>query len=210
MRCKKIALALGIGFFAALFGLYWGREALLQAIGRSLQVSGACLEPPWDVIVVLSGRPYERSLRAAELYQLSPTPILALGGGNNDDLLAMGYHPARECAFTQLALRSLCVPDSLIETLCAGTSTVEELQVLQRQALKRGWKRILIVSSPFHGRRVQRLAQRWLEPAGIQWGFAAARPLAYRPEAWWHSEAGLLTVWEELAKSWYYQLRGHM
>lgn len=210
MRCRRILLAFGIAFLGALLGLYLGRESLLQAIGKSLQASDAGLAPPWDAIVVLSGRPYERSLRAAELYHLSPAPILALGGGYNDDLLAIGHYPVRECAFTQLALQSLCVPDSLIEPLCEGTSTLEELQILQREAQRRGWKRLMIVSSPFHGRRVERLARRWLEPMGVRWGFAAARPLAYRPEAWWHSEAGLLTVWEELAKSWYYQIRDYM
>lgn len=99
------------------------------------------------------------------------------------------------------------MPDSQIERLCEGTSTIEEIQVLRREAQRRGWKRIIIVSSPFHGRRVERLAQRWLEPIGVRWGFAAAQPLAYRAEAWWHSEAGLLTVWEEYAKSWYYRVR---
>lgn len=61
-------------------GLYLSRKSLLHKVGRSLQAVDARLEPPWDVIVVLSGRPYERSLRAAELYRLSPAPILALGG----------------------------------------------------------------------------------------------------------------------------------
>lgn len=187
-------------------GGYAARYKIAQWIGEWLLPKVPPLAPPWDAIIVLSGRPFERSLKAAELYFQAPTRVIALGGAYNDDLLALGATYTQECLFTQEALRALCVPDSLIETHCIGTSTREELQAILRLCRARRWRRIVLVSSPFHGRRITELAERLLSPVGVVWGIAAARPLHYRPEAWWHTEAGLLTVWEELAKVWYYRL----
>lgn len=191
-------------------GIYVFSVPVLEWIGFRLLATSPLLEPPWDAIIVLSGRPFERSLKAAELYSRYPAPVIALGGAHNDDLLAIQYQPSQECAFTRLALRELCIPDSAIWSVCEGTSTYEEILVLRRVCLSQGWRRIVIVSSPFHGRRIERLARKWLGSASIQYAVVACRPLQYLPETWWRYEAGILTVWEEYAKVWYYLYRGYI
>lgn len=197
-----LVVLLGVG------GFIW-RRPILEGIGARLQAQGAPLPPPWDAIFVLSGRPYERSLRGAELYREHPTIVVALGGAYNDDLLAIGIQPAQECAFTQSALRRLCVPDTAILTECVGTSTLEEVLHIRTLCVQRQWRRIVIVSSPFHGGRIERLAKRWLSNAGIEWSISVAKPLHYHPERWWYSEIGMLTVFEEYAKTLYYWYKGY-
>lgn len=201
---------LGMGLLSggAILALYIGRERVLRWAGERFFPQQAVPAAPWDAIIVLSGRPFERSLRAAELYHQSVAPVIALGGAHNDDLLAVGYHPSQECAFTALALRSLCVPDSMIHTECVATSTYEEVLHIRALIRQRGWRRIVIVSSPFHGRRVERLMKKWVGDSA-QWGVAVAHPLQYHPQQWWKSEAGLLTVFEEAMKSLYYAWKGY-
>ncbi|MCS6895116.1 MAG: YdcF family protein [Bacteroidia bacterium] len=209
MKRYRIGLVVFLLLVLLIATIFLAQSSILVYLGRNLQARTQNFPPPWDAIIVLSGRPYERSFRAAELYCVYPTTVVALGGGHNDDLLAIGMAPAQECAFTQLALRSLCIPDTAILTECVGTSTMEEILHIRALCRERGWKRIVIVSSPFHGRRIERLANRWLSEQGIQWGVAAALPLQYRLEEWWRSEAGILTVFEEYAKTAYYWHKGY-
>ncbi|MCS7153348.1 MAG: YdcF family protein [Bacteroidia bacterium] len=190
--------------------VYFQRHAVLRWMGTRLLPQKVWIEPPWDAIIVLSGRPYERSLRAAELYHQSPALLIALGGAYNDDLLAIGYEPAQECAFTASALKSLCIPDSSIQKECIGTSTYEEILYIRQLCVKRKWKRIMIVSSPFHGRRIELLAEKWLSRDSIQWAVAAAQPLHYHPTHWWESENGALAVFEEYVKTLYYAWKGYL
>lgn len=203
---KLIVFTTGI---ALLGGLYISRFSWLEWAGVRLIAHTPPPPPPWDAIIVLSGRPFERSLKAAELYYLHSAPLIALGGAYNDDLLAVGFHPSQECAFTSYALRQLCVPDSAIRPICAATSTYEEILQIRALCAAHQWKRIVIVSSALHGRRIERLAKRWLSQDGIIWGIAAAQPLLYHPTHWWISEAGILAVFEEYVKLLYYGWRGY-
>ncbi|MCX8113154.1 MAG: YdcF family protein [Bacteroidia bacterium] len=203
-----------VGFFGLvlvvlLCGVYAGRSAILKWIGYRLLPKTPYLPPPWDAIVVMSGRPYERSLQAAEVYWHAPAPVVALGGAHNDDLLAIGYEPSQECALTIAALRSLCVPDSAIHKECVGTSTYEEVLHLRSLCERKGWRRIVIVSSAFHGRRIELLATRWLHTDSLRWMVIPARPLKYSLDNWWQSEEGILMVVEEYAKSAYYRWKGY-
>ncbi|RMF51472.1 MAG: hypothetical protein D6750_03615, partial [Bacteroidetes bacterium] len=140
MRGRWVLVGLGgvVGVSALLS--YWQRAAILRWMGDRL-VAHSRLEPPWEAIVVFSGRPYERALAAAEAYQRYPALIVALGGAHNEDLLAIGAPLSQECAFTQMALRALCVPDSAILLACEGTSTVEEFAHLAQLCRSHRWKR---------------------------------------------------------------------
>ncbi|MCS7297792.1 MAG: YdcF family protein [Bacteroidia bacterium] len=205
----------GLWFLLFLLGIgvggagYAFRYRLLSWMGERLLVRTPPPPPPWDAIIVLSGRPFERSLKAAELYHYSPTWVVALGGAHNDDLLALGMPYTQECTFTATALENFCVPPSHIHRECVGTSTQEEIAHIRHLCQLKGWKKIVIVSSPFHGRRIELLAQRWLAPDSITWGIASAQPLSYSIERWWASEGGILTVFQEYVKGLYYIYKGY-
>ncbi len=188
-------------------GLYGGRHRLLSWYGRRL-IGEADATPTWEALFVLSGRPFERGIAAATFWASHPTPIYLTGGLANDNLLAAGSPVYTECAMSRQVLIEHCVPDSVISLLCEGTSTYEEIRLIRDFCLHRGYRRIGIVSSAFHGRRIQLLARRYLVSAGIQVQFLPARPLLFRPEAWWLSEYGFLTAFEETLKLAFYWMRG--
>ncbi|MCS7161933.1 MAG: YdcF family protein [Bacteroidia bacterium] len=209
-RCWAVGGVLGLGLLGGGLGtLYAFRGYWLRKVGAYFLPHSPVLAPPWDRICVLSGRPYERAAGAVEAYHRLPRPILVLGGLVEDNLQAAGYADPQECALTRQALKRLGIPDSAIQMSCVGTSTYEEIRHVEALCQQYKWRRILFVTSPFHSRRVEKLAARWLSPKGIAWGVFAAKPLYYSTERWWESEVGLLAVWEEIAKHAYYHWKGY-
>ncbi|MDT7942429.1 MAG: YdcF family protein [Bacteroidota bacterium] len=205
--CLKVLLGFGLGGVALVLGAYAGRHSLLSAYGAWLMGKTQSANS-WEAMFVLSGRPYERGIEAATQWHAHPTPIYLTGGLINDNLLAIGFPTYTECGMSREVLLAHCVPDSAIHLLCEGTSTYEEILVIQRVCRARQYRRIAIVSSAFHGRRVQLLARRYLAPFGIQAQFLPAKPLLFHPETWWKNEYGFLNAFEETFKILYYVLRG--
>ncbi len=197
----------GGGIFLLLIVLYWQRTKLYTAYGHWLR-SERPLQPTWEAAFVLSGKPLERALRATELWQWRATPIYVTGRLPIDNLIAGGCNVYTECEITAHMLREYCIPDSFIELACQGTSTYEEMLLIRQLCLEKGYRQILIVSSPFHGRRIRLLAQKHLTPANIRVQFAPARPLHFRLKSWWESEYGLLSAFEESVKILFYWQTG--
>ncbi len=199
-----VLLVGGISLSAALYGL---RYQILSWYGTWL--TGEVGNPSsWEVMFVLSGRPFERGIAAATFWQAHPKVIFLTGGIPNDNLLAAGCLVHTECEMTRQALIAHCVPDTAIHLLCEGTSTYEEVLLIRRLCQARGYRRIAIVSSVFHGRRIHLLARRYLSPAGIQIHFLPARSLLFHPQTWWTNEYGFLNAFEETLKLIYYQIQG--
>lgn len=196
-----------LGGIALTLLLYGARYRILSWYGSWL-MGEVDTRPSWEALFVLSGRPFERGIAAATFWASHPTPVYVTGGLFNDNLLAAGYPIYTECAMSREVLLNHCVPDSLIYLLCEGTSTYEEIRLIERFCLSRGYRRIGIVSSAFHGRRIQLLARRYLAPSGIRVQFLPAKPLLFRPEAWWKSEYGFLTAFEEGLKLLFYWMKG--
>jgi len=186
-----------------LLGLYLSRARWLKAYGDWLR--GPVTDSlDWEVLFVLSGRPFERGLWAAEAWRIRPVPIYLTGGLANDNLLAAGCPVHTECEMTHQALREFCVADSVIHLACEGTSTYEEIQLIRGLCLEKGYRKVGIVSSLFHGRRIHLLAQKHLAPIGIRARFVPAKPLLFIHSRWWKSEYGFLNAWEETLKLLYY------
>jgi uncharacterized SAM-binding protein YcdF (DUF218 family) len=205
-RCGKVLIGFFLTGVGVLILLYSGRARLLSLYGRWL-VGEAQTAPNWEVLFVLSGRPFERGVAAAAYWKSHPTPIYLTGGLANDNLLAAGCGIYTECEMARQVLLNHCVPDSAIYLTCEGTSTYEEILLIQRVCQVRGYRRIAIVSSAFHGRRVQLLARRYLASHGVATQFLAAKPLLFDPEKWWQSEYGFLNAFEETLKLLYYRMR---
>ena len=195
---------IGVG---SLILLYSGRARLLSWYGRWL-VGEVQTTPTWEVLFVLSGRPFERGVEAAAYWKNHPTPIYLTGGLANDNLLAAGCGIYTECEMARQVLLEYCVPDSAIHLTCEGTSTHEEMLLIQRLCQAQGYRHIAVVSSAFHGRRIQLLARRYLASCGVETQFLPAKPLLFDPEKWWQSEYGFLNAFEETLKLLYYRMRG--
>ncbi|HET8533062.1 MAG TPA: YdcF family protein, partial [Methylomirabilota bacterium] len=131
---------------------------LLRAAGRALVVD----EPsrPGDAIVVVAGGTPGREARAAALFQ---------AGGAPQVLVSRQFVPKRVQTLLDLGIRSLDfqgesvaalekfgVPRSAIVTLDEPVEITEtELRRVVAAAKARGWRRVTLVTSAFHARRVR-------------------------------------------------------
>jgi uncharacterized SAM-binding protein YcdF (DUF218 family) len=161
---------------------------------------------PADLIVVLSGSPTDRARYAAELYHRKLAPRLMCASGLTLTDLELVGKSMTQAELSATALRKYGVPDGAILVFNKTTSTFEELTLVRKTMLARGWKRVILVSSPYHLRRM-RLT--WEHVAGSTDLTAVLRATPYskfRQDVWWHREGDLITVQNEYAKLFYYEL----
>jgi uncharacterized SAM-binding protein YcdF (DUF218 family) len=193
-------------FLAALLALYIFREAIFQRLGNYLIFS----QPPKkaEAIFVLAGHPIERGRKAAELYQGGFAPKVICTGGAQDSILLLFGVKATESAITRQQLLKLGVSSSAITLVPRGTSTYEECDAILDYCRTKGLKRILVVSSLFHTRRVGRTLSRLVrERDSTRWQIVGAPAIQYQESQWWKSEHGLIFVNNEYVKLLYYTLK---
>ncbi len=170
----------------------------LPALGRWLVVDDR-LEPS-DAIVVLDGQTPARELEAAALYHRGLAPLIVLARAHDP------YQRAREIAGEPSpqarALRVLIhqkVPREAIQALeRVVENTADELAVDFDHARARGFRRVILVTSPAHTRRVRVIWDAHYQPTLP----ALVHPTPHDPfdtHRWWRSRRGLETAVHELA-----------
>jgi uncharacterized SAM-binding protein YcdF (DUF218 family) len=153
-----------------------GLLLLLAAVGNFLVVDDPV--EPADAIVVLAARE-SRAREAAALYHrgLAPTILLAQARGRRDEQARV--------------LLTGGVPETAIARLTRLTgNTRDELEADFEYAQAQGFRRLILVTSPYHTRRVsltwQRVARGRL-PASVH-----ATPYEhFEPNFWWTSNTQL-------------------
>ena len=182
---SALALVAGLGVLLSPFGL--------RAVGRFLVVSDP-LEPS-DAIVVMSGEVPFRQTEAARLFHRGLAPWIILTheaeGPSQRRLRELGLESPERRELARRVLERLDVPRGAIRSLSeAAVNTVEELATVYRFAVTQGFRRIIIVSSPDHMRRIRIIWNRSvglgvearLHPAPEEGGFD--------PDHWWTSRVG--------------------
>jgi uncharacterized SAM-binding protein YcdF (DUF218 family) len=160
---------------------------LLRAAGHALVAD----DPgrPADAIVVVAGGTPGREARAAALFQ---------AGGARQVLVSRQFVPPRVRTLLELGIRPLDfqgesvaalekfgVPRSAIVTLDDPVEITEtELRRVVVAAKARGWRRVTLVTSAFHARRVRLIWSR--EAAGaVEAGIAVTQDECSTADAWW-------------------------
>jgi uncharacterized SAM-binding protein YcdF (DUF218 family) len=160
---------------------------LLRAAGNALVVD----DPgrPADAIVVVAGGTPGREARAAALFQAGGAPRV---------LVSRQFVPKRVQTLLDLGIRSLDfqgesvaalekfgVPRSAIVTLDDPVEITEtELRRVVAAAKARGWRRVTLVTSAFHARRVRLVWSR--EAAGaVEAGIAVTQDECSTADGWW-------------------------
>jgi uncharacterized SAM-binding protein YcdF (DUF218 family) len=180
----------------------------LPSLGRFLVVSDP-LPADADAVIVLAGAPLERLAEAAQLLRAGLAPRVVL---TRERLPAAAVALAREGArlpeghdLSRRALRDLGVADDAIETLPRrASSTTSEALVVAAVACRRGWRRLVVVTSPSHTRRARMILRRALSPEVD----LAVRPAAaaYFPAShWWrrrHAAKQVLFEYQKLLNFW--------
>jgi uncharacterized SAM-binding protein YcdF (DUF218 family) len=191
---------------------------LLAAVGVYAFVSvGRWLSPQdqlekADAIFVLAGTIAERPLEAVDLYQAGYAPrILITRDTPEPAVLAATMRGAvlpQRFELNKEVLVRLGVPESaLIVPGRIHDNTASEAQTLREVALKMGWKKVIVVTSTYHLRRVAIACSRQLKGTNVQVVLRATRYDPAVPGRWWTRRSDIRWVVSEAPKVLAYALR---
>jgi uncharacterized SAM-binding protein YcdF (DUF218 family) len=203
----RILLNLIILLFFLLFCflLYIVRRPLLRFTAETW-----IIEDPLDkadVLIVLGDDNFyaDRATRAVQLFREGKAPVIVASGRRLRPSAGIA-----ELIEHDLAERG--VPkDKVVRFTHDGESTLEEAEALARLVKEKKWRKVIVVTSNYHTRRVRYIFRR-VFPQGIEVSVASARDGDFDPDHWWEKRksikeltqefAGMLvTVWELGARS---------
>ena len=153
------------------------RERFLAAVFTGPLLSG-------DAIVVLCGEDgLERAKTAVELFRQGAAPRIVCSGGRHAPPAVQGAE-----AVAQYILGQGVAPDRIL--LEDGSQhTREQMANLAALAATHGWKRVLLVASPYHVPRAMLTGIMALDGAAVR-----LVPVPCAHLAWWECPAGTTTT----------------
>lgn len=181
----------------ALLGCAWvGRVPLLVGAARLLSVEDP--PAPADYLVILGGGAETRPFTAAQLYRAGVAPSVILF--EHDDAPAAPDR-AEPKPIEQRVLELEGVPARAI-TIIPGevTSTADEARLLGGHLASRSARRIVLITSPEHGRRARWLFRRALAGLGVEIGVARSPHATFDETNWWRRDQGVLVYLHEFVK----------
>jgi len=153
---------------------------------------------PSDAIFVLDGYFPTRELEGAALYHRGLAPIVAISLPRDPVPVArrLARLPAPQESAV-LVLRNLNVPDRAIVRLDRVVqNTKEELALIKEVSRARGFRRVILVTSPSHTRRVRMIwdarpaiTEALVHPNGFE---------SFDGRRWWRSRRGIEEMVHEL------------
>jgi uncharacterized SAM-binding protein YcdF (DUF218 family) len=196
---------IGLGVLAA--GALLAHKPLLRMVGAALVVEDALQRA--DAIVVVAGGTPSREAAAAALFRAGWAPRVIV---SNDftparvrELIALGIRPFDLQGESRGALERYGVPSAAIVALEEPVRITEaELRVVHQVAVAQGYRRVILLTSPHHTRRVRLIW--WREAHGDVEGLVvSARGDPFPVDDWWrrrrfaeavlHEYLGLLAIY---------------
>jgi uncharacterized SAM-binding protein YcdF (DUF218 family) len=173
---------------------------ILKLIGAGLVVEDR-LERA-DAIVVVAGGTPSREAKAAALYRAGWAPRLVvsrpLASSNVRELTALGVRPLDLEGESRLALEKYGVPrDRIVAVPEPSRNTESELRLVHELARGRGYRRVILVTSPPHSRRVQVIWSRQSADDHIEGLVAPAPDEDFAVDGWWHNRGAAESVLHE-------------
>ena len=192
-RSRRVALVFLVGVIALAIATWLA----LPRIGAWLVVSDPLVAS--DAIFVLDGRTPSREVEAVALYHKGLAPVVGLSLARDPQKTArsIARMPTPQEA-ARAILVTLGVPERAILLMTTEvTNTEEELDVIAEAAKARGFRRVILVSSGSHTRRIRMMWDARHERTLP----ALVRPNGYdtfEPRRWWRSRRSLEDVLHEL------------
>ncbi|HXH19014.1 MAG TPA: YdcF family protein [Chitinophagales bacterium] len=199
---KLFFTAAGFGFMLLL--LYIFRVSILRFIGNQLICEDKMEKV--EALFVLSGDPWDRGNEAARLYKEGLAEKIICTGENVPRLFLIAGILYPESELTQMNIIAQGVPSKNVELLCKGTSTKEEADFILEYCLRHQIKKLAVVSTKFHTRRIQYTFRKQFKKAELQLIIHGAPSSEYDENYWWRNEEGLIFVNNEYIKIMYYRL----
>ena len=164
-----------------------GHGPVLRLIGRALVVEDPVAKA--DAIVVVAGGTPSREEAAARLFREGLAPDVVLSNQFTPDrvrqLITMGARRFDYQGESRVVLEQRGVPAQAIVALSQPVKTTEaELKVVGEAARSRGWRRVILVTSPQHSRRVKLVWSRQA-PADIESIVRVAQDDDFLDGDWW-------------------------
>ena len=201
---RKIAFV-GGSLVLILLTLFLLRYPLLRAAGNYL-----IKEDPisrCEAMFVLSGNSWDRGKEAARLMENNAAEkVICTGEEVSFALKTMGIH-LNNAELTRKVMIDHGADASLIACLPKGTSTHEEYEAILAYCKQKELKKVMVLSSKFHTRRIYQVFEEEFEAAGIELVVRGAPESGFEEEQWWKSEAGLIFLNNEYVKLLYYAIK---
>jgi uncharacterized SAM-binding protein YcdF (DUF218 family) len=160
---------------------------------------------PADAIVVLGGGLQTRPFEAARLYRAGYAPRILVASPERKPTEKLGITPGDTETARQILLAEGVPAEAIVPFGIEVSSTFEEALALRDWVAKAEARKIIIVTDPFHTRRVRWLFRKELATTKTEVLTAAAPPLKYQPSNWWQTEQGLIEFHNELFKYAFYR-----
>ncbi|MBI4373555.1 MAG: YdcF family protein [Deltaproteobacteria bacterium] len=190
--------------------IYLAKIPLLQGIGLLLRVDNATRGG--DALVVLSGNPWSRVPKAAQLHRDRYAPKIIVIDREKDKqkviLEEMGYKlPDPSLLPLELLEREQVSPDDIIRISTGGAgSTLDEARILKQYCHDHSCQKIILVTTFYHTSRARWIFGKIFKDSGVEIQVAAAGHSAFNEKNWWRTEEGFLNTYNEYLKWAYYLL----
>lgn len=174
----------------------------LWAVSQAAHFLGAPALPPApaDLLVVPGGDVGDRGLATAQLYKTGMAPrVLLTGMEGSPAAVKPTYLHWRVQMLTDAG-----VPRERIEVDAESRNSWEEAINTRRLMEARGWRRVLVVSDPYHMRRLSWAWHRVFEGSGLEYSLASSAPEYWKADVWWRDEKSGQAVIVEYIKLVYY------
>jgi uncharacterized SAM-binding protein YcdF (DUF218 family) len=206
---RRLKIFLGVVLILLIVG-FLVYKPLLRTAGNFLVVADA--RDPADAIVVLGGGDPARPFEAVQLYKAGLAPWVVVTTERPprifEQLQKDGIVLNQTFENYVKVIAGYGVPeDHVLRIETPVTSTIDEMQSIGEFARKRGWKRLLIVTSNFHTRRARMTARHILEPEIHVGVVPSSAQDSFDPSTWWETQSDARTFAIEAEKLVTYTLR---
>ena len=162
-------------------------QPALRLVGRALVVEDALAAS--DAVVIVAGGIPAREATAAALYRRGWAPLVVLSNDFTPDrvreLITLGVRRLDYQGESRLVLEKHGVPPGAIVALPVPVKTTEaELKLVAEAARARGWRRVILVTSPQHSRRAKLVWTRETS-GGIEGLVVLAKEDDFPGDGWW-------------------------
>jgi len=203
---KWIVFILVVGYMV----ISYYRVPILTTLGNFLILEHPLKEA--DLIVCTPGSPLEQSLMAADLYKRGLAPHIFIPEETPPDGLEIlkaqgGRYPEASGLFIT-TLKSLNVPESaFIVGKLAVDSIQEEAEGVREVVMEKGYRSMIIVTSPSSARRVYLIFEKVFEGEKLEIMISPSQYSDFKADNWWQRDKYLNEVIFECQKLLYHTIK---
>ena len=188
-----------------IFGVYLFRYDILTGIGQFLIKTDT--PEKVDVAFVLAGNANDRGRGAAKLYKEGYIKKIITTGETTERILRAYNIYCDEAHLTAKVLIDNKVKLQDILPISYSTSTLEEMRLILNYCQTHQLKKIMIISSLYHTRRIHTFFRKQFTQKGIKVVLVGTDDNSFDEIHWWQSEYGLIALNNEYIKLGYYLIR---